>query len=191
MAALPAPGHRANTCQGTMPTSGYSCSGSICAVCAILCHLISKAQAKPLCRHKEEAGSWSAGRWAQPVLPSFLPSPHLPPFSKMLPAEPQHLPKHLSPCCRDDFVYNQQTSTSITQCCSSSPSFIGTQRCLVLVNGNPLIYQFLLTATESSRGESPGSKREMCFHCCGFDFAWAIQKSCPYPERTVQPLPGQ
>lgn len=72
------------------------------------------------------------GVWADGLSPSFLSSSHLPPFSKddpsmLAPAvEPRHLPKHPSLCSRDGFTCEQAVSTSISQSCSSNPSFIAT-----------------------------------------------------------------
>lgn len=77
---------------------------------------------------------------------SFLPSSCLPHFPKnahcmLAPVVvPQHLLKHLSLGFRDVLACHQQAGAGVSQCCSSSPSFIATPWFLILATENLLIY---------------------------------------------------
>lgn len=82
-AALPAQGHPTNTHHGTTLAQEASAQRARSSATSFSKHRQSLFLVC-LCRREQEAGSWSAGRRAQPVLPPFLSPPAF--FPRMLPA---------------------------------------------------------------------------------------------------------
>lgn len=122
-AALPAQGHPTNIHHGTTLAQEASAQHARSSATSFSKHRQSLFLVC-LCRREQEAGSWSAGRRAQPFLspPAFFSRDA--PSTLALAAEPWHLLEHLSPCSRDSFACDQQAGACVSWCCSSNPFFV-------------------------------------------------------------------